>query len=572
MEIPYRGISPIKEKKERKFAIALICLFGLISVGLFIIIFMYIYLYEIAPEHKDVFFIISSVILGFMILSFCRYGKEDHLFENLILGVGTLGTFIGIFFAFSQFTLDGNSAEQLYLSITNVIKSLKFIFATSILGIGTSIWLRFLKGSFRHFLNKETDNKLKEKYLFDFMDSISVNTKYLFEMIEQQDKNSVEKLKEINTNVSSIADDFKVQIGEFVENTYQRILDGLYQNIKDKLGETFSAFDAGMKKNVELLQQNKDLFINLSDIYEKTKEQQNILKQLLNNSQENINSQNNFVEQINNKFDSYTTSIKNQQIIFEDFKKLLEEIREKETALNQETTTSLNNIITGIQNLNDNTNVFLESFKTSIDKIMMNIDTQQTEVINKIQTMTTELMTQIETRIKESASNSENMEQKMKENMEGMITGIATQQTEVINKIQIMTTELMTQIETRIKESASNSETTEQKIKENIEKMFENISVQQEDLKQIFEKDRNNLKTVLTETVEEDFKNLKNIVEISNNEFSKILKESIQQYIDVIMKVKESQQTTNIEILGNKANISNDNVDDKKEFVEENKE
>mgnify|MGYP003300023889 FL=1 len=38
------------------------------------------------------------------------------------------------------------------------------------------------------------------------------------------------------------------------------------------------------------------------------------------------------------------------------------------------------------------------------------------------------------------------------------------------------------------------------------------------------------------------------------------------------MKVKESQQTTNMEILGNKANISNDNIDDKKEFVEENKE
>ncbi len=514
----YKSLFPIEEKKERKIAIFLIFLFGIISIVLYFFIYKYI-MYEISQEHKDVFRIISNIIFAFMLLSFLRYNKETNLYENLILGTGTLGTFIGIFFAFSQFSPNASSSEQLYSSITNVIYSLKFIFATSILGIGTSIWLRCLKGAFRHFLIKGKNDETKERYLFDFMDAILVNTKYLFEMIKQKDETNTEKLEKINANVSSITDDFKVQIGEFVENTYQRILDGLYQNIKDRLGESFSAFDAGMKENVELLKQNKDIFINLNDVYNKIKDQQDVLKSLINNSQENIKSQNNFVEEINTKFESYTTSIKNQQTIFEDFKTILNNLNEKENTLSQTITDFSNNITTSIQSINDKTNEFFKEFQSVTENIITNTSTQQTEILNKLQGMTTEFMTQTETRIKESATNSENIEQKIKESIESMIT---------------------------------------------------NIDRQQEDLKQIFNVDKNDLKTTINESVERNFNNLKDIVETTNNEFSKTLKDSIQQYIDIIMKIKESQETTTNEIINNKtANNFIDSKEDKKEEEEQ---
>jgi TPR repeat protein len=227
--------------------------------------------------HLSIFASISIVNLFFVFMFFKDFHKEDNHWHNLILGLGTLGTFLGILMAMTSF--DQVTDE----SIKNMAKALRFVFVTSVLGLGTSIALRSLRSL---FYAPSIDN---DAYMRAF----------------------VHHLRLMRSSIEGIKDDWKEQSLQALKTNYALLLETMKENVRDVLGGNFKLFDEAMGKVVDFqknyqgmldssLSKQADFSKNLeginliidkqSDIQEKQKNEAALLNAALTKNLEGLNS------------------------------------------------------------------------------------------------------------------------------------------------------------------------------------------------------------------------------------------------------------------------------------------
>ncbi len=594
-KIEYDGISSVN--KIKKAVLIILLLISWAGLTYLFYEFGYLYLKSFLNEHIDVFDKISFCIYLSLCCFFLRYKKDSNLWANLILGIGTLGTFIGIFFTFKDLSIDVNSIEQLILSIKNVINSLKFVFATSILGIGTSIALRATKGFISLFINNDKYEKNVEKYLLSSINTLISNTKKLSEFLEGKDKKDTEKADKIFVEISKIYENLENSINFFVEETYKKIIDGIYNNIADKLGEDFMQFNNGIRNITEYFDRHKNIVELLKDMYEKSREHQIEFSNVLDNLNKNIKFQDNFIKELNDKFNSFTASVETQKNLFENFNINIDKIKQNGESLTEFLDTfkehqekfkndcinnqiDLNNFIKQLTDQADNNfNTFITVSKEMekqmtnlLNNILIGITTQQDNLKN----IFTDNQINLANILKEQTDNLIQKEFKtlqqiveingesltefldtFKEQQEKFKNDFINNQIDLNNFIKKLTDQADNNFNTFI----TISKEKEEQVTNLLNNILIGITTQQNNLKNIFTNNQINLADTLKELtdslIQKEFKTLQQIVEINSKEFKQLLESMISKYIETIIRTKEFVQNINENVI--ETNISSEN-------------
>lgn len=167
--------------------------------------------------HLYLFAVIDVFLFWFSKKFFDDFEDGGNIWANLILGLGTFGTFLGILLAMWEFKEVNDAA------IKNMLQSLRFVFMTSILGIGVSISLRVLHSKLYEA------NINHDKYLNKVLNSID----------------------NISYSISSIKDDWQKQTIEAIDKTFEHLGGIIETKLNQSLGNNFKKFDESMGKLIE---------------------------------------------------------------------------------------------------------------------------------------------------------------------------------------------------------------------------------------------------------------------------------------------------------------------------------
>lgn len=320
-------------------------LFSLFSIIFFA--FSVLYFNETLNEHLNIFNAISVTIFIFAILFFVQFSKTPTLWPNLIIGVGTFGTFLGVFLALQKFELPNNvnlSFDVLLTSLSSVIGSIKFVFATSIIGIGTSILLRSVYGVATKEIAKQ--DLLFEKLVFD-IDQLKTYSKML---VLKQDyqidyKTLCENINSLNNILNSVTT-FHVKYFETIEKSEM-----FFNTLQDKIKDIEKANNVQYQN----LEKYKEITKNLIATYAE-------LKTVFNSTQEVM------IKAFENKFEQTNKEIENALLQYKN------EFLKYNSYLINKTTSILDSLKVSDQmtSFNNSLKISMESYKKFIEDNLRN--------------------------------------------------------------------------------------------------------------------------------------------------------------------------------------------------------
>ena len=176
--------------------------------------------------------IFIAAILGFFIWEVLSYRNTHKDFKSVIVSIGVLGTFVGIFIGLWEF--DGNDISG---SVPELLNGLKTAFITSIAGMFFAVLLSVIqksKGSAEAEDEITVLSSIDEK--LSALQSVNKNTENLL-LINN-------KLDSIDTNIKGLSADISSVKSELNDNQEK-----LFEFLKDKL----ATIDNSLKEAVQTL-------------------------------------------------------------------------------------------------------------------------------------------------------------------------------------------------------------------------------------------------------------------------------------------------------------------------------
>ncbi|KJR41975.1 hypothetical protein MCHI_002123 [Candidatus Magnetoovum chiemensis] len=295
---------------------------------------------------------------------------------SILVGLGILGTFIGLFFGLNEFRTE--TTEQLKESINGLLSGMSTAFVTSIWGMGLSIlstiWLRWHLGSVNHNIN-QLCRTLDSKYKMTRSDEANIENNRIIEVITVHIKpiisdNAEKQTAELKSFFTALADEIKAaneNIAERLIEKSQEQTDTL-KSLTEKLmanSETIITSLQSLINNIEplkesIMQKLDDLLIDTDD------EQRQILPKarlriIADNAQEQTAALKSFSTDLADKITvsaEHILSRQNDNIrpLFDKLEKAIEDLRKEKTEGTDEV---LKNIIKELQ----------ESLKRMIDDL-----------------------------------------------------------------------------------------------------------------------------------------------------------------------------------------------------------
>jgi DNA repair exonuclease SbcCD ATPase subunit len=329
---------------------------------------------------------IAWIFIGLMIIvsviDFRSYYEQNHKdFKSIIVSLGVLGTFVGIFIGLYQF-----DTSDIKASVPLLLDGLKIAFITSIVGMGLSISLSFIQKISETMESRETED---DSQIF-----LSIN-------------NKLENLSILNN------------IDEKLKN-----LDSMDTNIKN-LSQDISSVKEEMKNNQSMLFEFLEKSLNkinqsLDDAIEKLAE--GATEEIIQALESVINDfNNNLTEQFGDNFKQLNESVKNMIVWQENYK---ESIKTLETAFNQAilgisiTDEKLTNMTSNYQKI-DHTHQHLTKIITTNNNQINNLENhlKQLSTIGEKAKLMIDSIDTFSEKIKGSLSNqSETLTQLIKDN------------------------------------------------------------------------------------------------------------------------------------------------------------
>ena len=199
---------------------------------------------------------INEIFIGIIFILFLLDLFTHKDLKSQIVSMGVLGTFVGIFIGL----LDFNPADMKN-SITHILDGLKTAFLTSIVGMGTSIFLSIIQK-----LGKQIDDENREEFLLsqivEKLDNVKSDDieqfdfdKLLGEMerLRAVNNDSKDEIIQINNNILTLQNS-EIEHHRDIIDSFSKLEDlgnkdiDISQNIANKLLET--------NQNIELLKNN----------------------------------------------------------------------------------------------------------------------------------------------------------------------------------------------------------------------------------------------------------------------------------------------------------------------------
>ncbi|TLD98123.1 hypothetical protein [Helicobacter trogontum] len=223
--------------------------------------------------------IFTLLMLALAIWDLKSFGSNNHKdFKSLIMSIGILGTFAGIFVG-----LIGFDTRDLLSSVPMLLDGLKIAFYTSIVGMGLAIALSiYQKGKSKATENSEIDfiatqaHKLDE--LMHLRELIHINTalrdiKGEFVKKENFEKDLKQMLKDIDVSLHKALETLASGASKELIRALEIVISDFNNNLKEQFGENFKQLNEATYNMLSWQQQYKEQILdntNSMQIMQKT--------------------------------------------------------------------------------------------------------------------------------------------------------------------------------------------------------------------------------------------------------------------------------------------------------------
>lgn len=313
-----------------------------------------------------IFGILVSYILYFF-LKEKQYSKESVL-GNIASTIGVLGTFVGISIGLWKF-----NPNDITSSVPLLLSGMKIAFATSIIGMAASIFMKYIA-----LKNEDEENIDDIMELFNTMIAESRNVNNTLIENQKQTENVLNKVSEIwASHQENLTVELKSEIASLNNNTISK-QEELIGEFK-KLGECFTLLNSGVNNLLTWQENYKETIENT------TKELETVIQTIHNadESIESISKNSSLIKENNEKLSEVLKEInKTQNVIIESNKSIIEISNTAKESIPQ-----INEHFTNIDNSTKESTAYLQ---TLISENLNNIKSYLEKITEDVLSKTTQ--------------------------------------------------------------------------------------------------------------------------------------------------------------------------------------
>lgn len=314
--------------------------------------------------------IIFGILVAYILYFFLKekqYSKESVL-GNIASTIGVLGTFVGISIGLWKF-----NPNDITSSVPLLLSGMKIAFATSIIGMAASIFMKYIA-----LKNEDEENIDDIMELFNTMIAESRNVNNTLIENQKQTENVLNKVSEIwASHQENLTVVLKNEIASLNNNTISK-QEELIGEFK-KLGECFTLLNSGVN-NLLTWQEN------YKETIENTTKELEIVIQTIHNADELIESisKNSLLIKENNEnlSEALKEINKTQNVIMESNKSIIEISNEAKESIPQ-----INEHFTNIDNRTKESTAYLQ---TAISENINNIKSYLEKITEDVLSKTTQ--------------------------------------------------------------------------------------------------------------------------------------------------------------------------------------
>ena len=314
--------------------------------------------------------IIFGILVAYILYFFLKekqYSKESVL-GNIASTIGVLGTFVGISIGLWKF-----NPNDITSSVPLLLSGMKIAFATSIIGMAASIFMKYIA-----LKNEDEENIDDIMELFNTMIAESRNVNNTLIENQKQTENVLNKVSEI---WASHQENLTVELKSEILNLNNNIISKQEELIGEfkKLGECFTLLNSGVNNLLTWQENYKETIENT------TKELETVIQTIHNadESIESISKNSSLIKENNEKLSEVLKEINKTQNVIIDSNKSIIEI--SNTA--KESIPQINEHFTNIDNRTKESTAYLQ---TLISENLNNIKSYLEKITEDVLSKTTQ--------------------------------------------------------------------------------------------------------------------------------------------------------------------------------------
>ena len=314
--------------------------------------------------------IIFGILVAYILYFFLKekqYSKESVL-GNIASTIGVLGTFVGISIGLWKF-----NPNDITSSVPLLLSGMKIAFATSIIGMAASIFMKYIA-----LKNEDEENIDDIMELFNTMIAESRNVNNTLIENQKQTENVLNKVSEIwASHQENLTVELKSEIASLNNNTISK-QEELIGEFK-KLGECFTLLNSGVNNLLTWQENYKETIENT------TKELETVIQTIHNadESIESISKNSSLIKENNEKLSEVLKEInKTQNVIIESNKSIIEISNTAKESIPQ-----INEHFTNIDNRTKESTAYLQ---TLISENLNNIKSYLEKITEDVLSKTTQ--------------------------------------------------------------------------------------------------------------------------------------------------------------------------------------
>lgn len=314
--------------------------------------------------------IIFGILVAYILYFFLKekqYSKESVL-GNIASTIGVLGTFVGISIGLWKF-----NPNDITSSVPLLLSGMKIAFATSIIGMAASIFMKYIA-----LKNEDEENIDDIMELFNTMIAESRNVNNTLIENQKQTENVLNKVSEIwASHQENLTVELKSEILNLNNNTISK-QEELIGEFK-KLGECFTLLNSGVNNLLTWQENYKEIIENT------TKELETVIQTIHNadESIESISKNSSLIKENNENLSEVLKEInKTQNVIIESNKSIIEISNTAKESIPQ-----INEHFTNIDNRTKESTAYLQ---TLISENLNNIKSYLEKITEDVLSKTTQ--------------------------------------------------------------------------------------------------------------------------------------------------------------------------------------
>lgn len=314
--------------------------------------------------------IIFGILVAYILYFFLKekqYSKESVL-GNIASTIGVLGTFVGISIGLWKF-----NPNDITSSVPLLLSGMKIAFATSIIGMAASIFMKYIA-----LKNEDEENIDDIMELFNTMIAESRNVNNTLIENQKQTENVLNKVSEIwASHQENLTVELKSEVLNLNNNTISK-QEELIGEFK-KLGECFTLLNSGVNNLLTWQENYKETIENT------TKELETVIQTIHNadESIESISKNSSLIKENNEKLSEVLKEInKTQNVIIESNKSIIEISNTAKESIPQ-----INEHFTNIDNRTKESTAYLQ---TLISENLNNIKSYLEKITEEVLSKTTQ--------------------------------------------------------------------------------------------------------------------------------------------------------------------------------------